>query len=308
MKVAIIGGAGRVGATTAFALQQSPAVRQMVLIDVNREGAEGEALDLGHGASLGRGQRLRAGELADAAGCELVIITAGVRRKAEESRLELVNRNVSLFRQILEELGSIELGPGAIVLVVTNPVDILTQLAARQLGWPAGRILGTGTLLDTVRIRSLIGEHLGVEARQVSALILGEHGDSMVPVWSSASVNGVALSSFPGFDAAARQKILKATRQSGAEVIRLKGGAAYAIALVVKEIVEAIGCDRKSVLPVSTPQRGLFGISDVSLSLPTRLGRGGAEEVIAIQLTEEERVALLRSAVVLKETLVSLAR
>ena len=303
MKATIIGGAGRVGSNTAFALQMDGTLAEIVLVDVMREQAQGEALDLRHGAALAAPQRIRAGGCEDAAGSDLVIVTAGLRRKPDESRLELVNRNVALFRGILDDLRRVPLPESAILIVVANPVDVLTYLAATEGPFAPGRVIGTGTLLDTARLRSLVAEDLGVDATQVDALVLGEHGDSMVPIWSSAAVNGVPLRSFPGFDAAKQQALLEATRKSGAEVIRLKGGAGYSIALATREVVRALALDRRSVLPVSSLQAGAMGISGVALSLPTVLGARGIAPVLDIAASDEERDGLLNSARVLRDTL-----
>jgi len=303
MKVSIIGGAGRVGSNAAFALQLVGAVREVVLVDVMQEAAEGEALDLRHGAALAGPRRFRAGGYGEVTGSDIVIITAGLRRKPDESRLELIGRNVSLFRSLLDEIKRIELADSAILLVVANPVDILTAIAVAESGFPPERVIGTGTLLDTTRFRSFLAEYFGVDPRHVNALILGEHGDSMVPIWSTAAVNGVPLASLPGYDEARVRQIFEDTRKSGAEVIRLKGGAGYAIGVVIAELVNVIARDAMAELPVSTAPRGAYGIRDVCLSLPTVVGRAGVINVIEMKLWEEEKDKLLNSARVLRQTL-----
>lgn len=302
MRIAIIGGAGRVGATTAFALQTAGLGREIILVDVMTEAAEGEALDLRHGAAAAAPQQFSSGGMDLAAGADLVIITAGLRRKPEETRLQLIGRNTALFKDILSGLRAVHLAPGALLLVVTNPVDVLTHIAAAS-GLPADRVIGLGTALDTLRFRSLLGERLGVDPTQVDALILGEHGDSMVPIWSSATVNGVPLASLTGGDMALLHEVFEQTRKAGAEVIRLKGGAGYAVAVAVAQVVAAIANDAHAVLPVSTLQRGPLGISDVCLSLPTVVGRAGIERVIEPRVSDEEATALRKSAEVLKATL-----
>lgn len=303
MRVAIIGGAGRVGATTAFALQTAGLGREIVLVDVLAEAAEGETLDLRHGAAAAAPQQFSSGGMDLASGADLVIVTAGLRRKPEETRLQLIGRNTALFKDILSGLRAVHLAPGALLLVVTNPVDVLTHLAAASSGLPADRVIGLGTALDTLRFRSLLGERLGVDPTQVDALILGEHGDSMVPIWSSATVSGVPLASLTGGDMALLHEVFERTRKAGAEVIRLKGGAGYAVALAVAQVVAAIANDAHAILPVSTLQRGPLGISDVCLSLPTIVGRLGVERVIEPAVSDDEAAALRKSAEVLKATL-----
>ncbi|HXE72465.1 MAG TPA: malate dehydrogenase [Candidatus Nitrosotenuis sp.] len=303
MKVSIIGGAGRVGSNAAFALQLRGFISDLVLLDVNQEGAAGEALDLLHGAAMTHPVRVRSGGYEAVEGSDMVVVTAGLRRKPDESRLDLINRNVDLFLSILGEVRKVPLPPEAILLVVTNPVDILTHLAVERSGFPAQKVLGLGTLLDTLRFRSLLADWLGVAATQVDALILGEHGDSMVPIWSSATVDGVPLSSLPGYDASGAAAVFARTRGSGAEVIRLKGGAGYAVGVAIAQVVEAVARDSRALLPVSTLQTGLFGIRDICLSVPTRVGRKGAEEQVAIALWPREEEALRGSADSLKETL-----
>jgi L-lactate dehydrogenase len=303
MKVSVIGGGGRVGSNTLYALQMGGIAKELVVIDVAREMAEGEALDLRHGASLSAPQKITFGGTEAAEGSDIVIITAGLRRKPDESRLDLINRNVSLFRSILNELRQVNLPEHAVLLVVSNPVDILTYLAVKEFTLPPQQVIGLGTVLDTARFRSLLAEHFGVAATDMKVLILGEHGDSMVPVWSSAAANGVPLQSLPGYDPVKVQEIFDFTKKSGAEVIRLKGGAGYAVGLAIREVVHAILLDTRQILPVSTLQTGLYGISDVCLSVPTIVGRRGVIQQIEMQLTEEELQALQRSARALKETL-----
>ncbi|MEM4407882.1 MAG: lactate/malate dehydrogenase family protein [Candidatus Caldarchaeum sp.] len=301
MKVSIIGGAGRVGSDAAYALQFGGIVREIVITDMNEEGAKGEAMDLLHGASLTSDQKIYAGSYDAVSGSDVVIITAGLRRRPDESRLELINRNVQLFIEILDNLKKTSLADGAILFVVSNPVDILTQLAVRDLGLPSERVFGLGTVLDTARFRSLIADHFQIAPTDVKALILGEHGDTMVPIWSSASINGMSLSSLPGFNKEVADKIFQATKTSGADVIRQKGGAGRAVGVAIKEVVEAIALDAHKVLPVSAYQRGALGIWDVCLSLPTIIGRRGIVQILEPVVSEEEREALLRSSQALQE-------
>lgn len=303
MKVSVIGGGGRVGSNTLYALQLGGIAKELVVIDVAKELAEGEALDLRHGASLSAAQRISAGDTSTAAGSDVVIITAGLRRKPDESRLELINRNVSLFRSILKELSTVSLPEHAVLLVVSNPVDILTYVAVKEFSLPATQVIGLGTVLDTIRFRSLLAEHFGVAATDMKALILGEHGDSMVPIWSTANANGVPLQSLPNYNRESAQEIFEFTRKSGAEVIRLKGGAGYAVGVAIREVVHAILLDTQQILPVSTLQTGLYGIEDVCLSVPTVVGRRGVQKQIEMALANDELQALRHCAKVLKQTL-----
>ncbi|MBM3463654.1 MAG: malate dehydrogenase [Armatimonadetes bacterium] len=303
MKVAIVGGGGRVGSNAAYALQIGGLMSEIAIVDVNRELAEGEALDLRHGSSIASASRIVGGGFEACAGAHVVVVTAGLRRKPDESRLDLINRNVALFRGVLDEMRNASLAKDCILFVVSNPVDILTHLAVQSGIFAPSRVIGLGTVLDTARFRSHLADALGVDATQISALILGEHGDSMVPIWSSAAVNGVPLSSLPSYRPNEVAAIFDQTKKSGARVISLKGGAGYAVGLGIKQVVEAIALDKKAILPVSSLQNGLFGIKDICLSLPTRIGRGGVEELVEIALWDKERMALQRSAEVLKETL-----
>jgi L-lactate dehydrogenase len=302
MKVTLIGGGGRVGSNAAFALQCAGLVSEIQILDANRDLAEGEALDLLHGASALADQRIYAGDYARAKDSDVFVITAGLRRKPDESRLDLINRNVALFLQILEGVKQGGLRPDALVFVVSNPVDILTQLAAAKLGLPWSRVLGLGTMLDTARFRSLIAQELGLAPTQVKALILGEHGDSMVPIWSSAACAGLPLAKVPGCTPTFQSQIFERTKGSGAEVIRRKGGAGWAVGATIAEVVHAIALDRRQVLPVSTVQQGAYGLKGVALSVPTVVGRAGALSHLEVELWPKEAQALQASARALKET------
>jgi len=303
MKVSIIGGGGRVGSNAAYALQLGGLAKEIVIVDVAEELAQGEALDLRHGTSIAGSQKIYAGGYDAVTGSDIVVITAGLRRKADESRLELINRNVVLFKGILEELRKTRLAPESVVLVVSNPVDILTYLAVKSSGVPVSRVVGLGTVLDTTRFRSLLSEYFEVDPTDIDALILGEHGDSMVPIWSSATVNGVPLRSFQNYDEEKVKAIFDFTKKSGAEVIRLKGGAGYAVGLAIKLVVDAIILDKKATLPVSSLMQGYMGVTDLCFSVPTVVGRGGIERLIDIALSDDEKAAMLNSANLLKETL-----
>ncbi len=301
MKVSIIGGGGRVGACAAFALQCGGIVSDIQIIDANRETAEGEALDLLHGAAMTADQRIHVGNYADGADSDVFLVTAGLRRKPDESRLDLINRNLGLFNQIMESIKSAGMKRDAIVFVVSNPVDILTMQAVRVLGLPWQQVIGLGTMLDTCRFSSLIAEELSLAATQVKALLLGEHGDTMVPVWSSASVNGLPLTSVPGMNATLQERLYKRTKGSGAEVIKRKGGAGWAVAVAIREVIDAIALNKRTLLPVSTLQSGAYGVRDVCFSVPTVIGREGAIEHVEIDLWPKERMGLQNSARALRD-------
>jgi L-lactate dehydrogenase len=303
MKVSIIGGGGRVGSCAAYCLQLGKIVREIVLLDANQAAAEGEALDLLHGSAYTADQVIRAGHYADASDADLVVITAGLRRKPDESRLDLINRNVALFRDILQSLKSAGLRREAIIFVVSNPVDILTQLALDHTGLPPHQVIGLGTVLDTSRFCSLIAAALKLPPTQVRALILGEHGDTMVPIWSSATVDGLPLLKMPGVTPTFQAQLFERTQKSGAEVISRKGGAGWAVGVAINEVIESIALDRHRVLPVSSALNGPYGIRDVCLSVPTVVGRRGVVATHEIELWPKEAQALQASAKALKETL-----
>ena len=303
MKVTIIGGGGRVGSCAAFALQCGGLVSEIQILDANRDLAEGEALDLLHGSALAGDQRIYAGDYARAAESDLFLITAGLRRKPEESRLDLINRNVELFVSIIDSIKSAGLRKDAHIFVVSNPVDILTQLALRRTGLPWQQVYGLGTMLDTSRFSSLIAEELHLAPTQTKALILGEHGDSMVPIWSSATVNGLPLSGWAECSPAFQNAVFERTKGSGAEVIKRKGGAGWAVGIAIRDVVHAVLLNKKALLPVSSLVQGAYEIRDICLSVPSIVGRGGIQEHLNIKLWPKEQMALQASARALKETL-----
>jgi len=302
MKVAIIGGGGRVGSCAAFALQCSGVVKEIVMLDANQAAAEGEALDLLHGAAFCADQNIYAGTYADCANADVICITAGLRRKPDESRLDLINRNVTLFNGILASIKAAGLKREAIILVVSNPVDILTQLAVEQLGLPVSQVIGLGTLLDTSRFCSLIASTLKLAPSQVRAMILGEHGDTMVPIWSSATVDGFPLLKFPGVTPQFASQIFERTQKSGAEVISRKGGAGYAVGVAIREVIDTIALDGRRILPVSSNIQGAYGIRDISISVPTVVGRSGVIQHVEVELWPKELQGLQASAKALKDT------
>jgi len=303
MKVTIIGGGGRVGSCAAFALQCGGVVSDIHLVDANQAMAEGEALDLLHGSAFTADQRITAGDYHQAADSDLFLITAGLRRKPDESRLDLINRNVALFVQILDSIQQAGMRQDAIVFVVSNPVDILTHLAVQRLGLPWQQVIGLGTMLDSTRFSSLIAEALGLPPTQVKALTLGEHGDSMVPIWSSSSVNGLPLTDYPGCNPGFQNQIFTRTRGSGAEVIQRKGGAGWAVGIAIRDVVHAIALNQRRLLPVSSLVQGAYQVRDVCFSVPTIIGQGGVQQQVEIKLWPKEQTGLQQSARALKETM-----
>src|SRR5262245_8315167 len=229
MKVSIVGGGGLVGSTAAYALQCGGVVSSICLIDANKDMAQGQALDLLNGASLAADQRISAGDMDDIASSNIVVITAGLRRKPDESRLDLINRNVDLFLGLLDQVKSAGLKDDTYLVVVSNPVDVLTYLAVQRSGLPWQRVIGLGTQLDTARFRGYLAKALAVPASQVDAIILGEHGDSMVPIWSSATVAGLPLAQWPGYTPALAQQAFEDTKAAGATLIKLKAGSGMAV-------------------------------------------------------------------------------
>ena len=303
MKVAIVGAAGRVGSCAASALQHGGVVSEIMLNDIAETLVEGETLDLLHGSSLVSDQRIYSGDMGAVAQSDIVVITAGIRRKPDESRLDLINRNVSLFLTIIDNLKKSGLHEDTILIVVSNPVDILTHLAIRKTNLPPEHVIGLGTFLDTSRFCSLIAETINTAPSQVKALILGEHGDSMVPIWSSASLNGLDLESHPDLPAATKTKLFDRVLQGGAEIIRLKGGAGWAVGAATASLVHSIALDQRRMLPVSSLQTGAFGLTDVCISVPTIVGRSGIIKHLELELWPRELQGLKKSADVLKSAL-----
>ena len=308
MKVSIIGGGGLVGSCAGFALQCGGVAKEIALLDVNEELATGQALDILHGAPSVADQTVVAGGYEHVPTSDVVCITAGLRRKPDETRLDLINRNTDLFVQILQQVKSAGLKPDAKVLVVSNPVDILTYVAAKTLGLPEDQVLGLGTQLDTIRFCSLISAQLNVPATQTKALILGEHGDSMVPIWSSATIGGLPLEKFTGWNTGLANQLFKRTKGSGAEVISRKGGAGFAVGIAIRDVIESIILDSQRILPVSTVQSGCYGIRDVALSVPTVVGKSGAVARHELELWPKEMQGLRNSGNSLRPTLETVLR
>lgn len=303
MKISIIGGGGLVGSCAAYALQCGGLAREIALLDVNQELAVGQALDLQHGGPSVADQAIVGGGYEQIPDSDIICITAGLRRKPDESRLDLINRNTDLFVKIVRDVQAAGPKSSAIVLVVSNPVDILTFVAARLLDLPAHQVIGLGTQLDTIRFCSLIAEQLGTPPTQTRALILGEHGESMVPIWSSATVAGLPLDKYPGWNPSLANQLFTRTRGSGAEVIKRKGGAGFAVGIAIRDVIDAILLDQRRVLPVSSVQSGCYGIRDVALSVPTVVGRRGVLDRMEIELWPKEMQGMRASGAALRKTL-----
>ena len=304
-KVGIIG-CGFVGSSSAFALMQSGLFSEMVLNDVDTERAEGEALDISHGLPFAKPMKIYAGGYDDMMDCSIIVITAGAGQKPGETRLDLVKKNVGIFKGIIPEIAKRKYE--GILLIVANPVDILTYAAIKLSGFPENRVFGSGTVLDTARLKYLLGEHLSIDNRSVHAFIIGEHGDSEIAAWSSANVSGIPLNDFCELRGhiehdASMQRIAEDVKNSAYEIIKKKKATYYGIAMSVRRICEAIIRDEKSILPVSSMQHGEFGISGVSLSIPAIVGRQGVERVVPIDLSPEEKKELIASADTLKKVI-----
>ena len=308
-KAAIIG-CGFVGSTTAFALMQTGVFSDLVLIDANPARAEGEAMDLSHGLPFAHPMKITAGTYDDIGDCALIIITAGASQRPGETRLDLVQRNVAIFRTIIPAIT--QRNREAVLLIVSNPVDVLTYAALKLSGFPEHRVLGSGTVLDSARLKYLLSQHLEVDSRSVHAFVIGEHGDSEVAVWSGANVSGVALNHFcelrGHFDhPAANDRLYREVRDSAYDIISRKGATYYGVAMAVTRVALSIVRDEHSVLPVSSMIHGLYGIQDLCMSIPAVVGRKGIEPVLDISLNPLEQSGLLRSAETLRQTIDSLA-
>lgn len=304
-KCAIIG-CGFVGATTAFSIVQSGLFSEIVLIDADKKKAEGEAMDLNHGIPFLHSMKIYAGDYSDLADCYITIITAGGGQKPNQTRLDLVKQNANIYKSIIPQITAVN--TEGILLIVSNPVDIMTYVAMKLSGFPSSRVLGSGTVLDTARLKYLLGEHLGVDSRSVHAFIIGEHGDSELPVYSSANISGIDLNGFCNSVNGACEKndldnIYQEVKNSAYRIIEKKGATYYAIALATTRIVEAIVKNQHSVMPVSCYVEGHYGLNDVCLGIPAILGSNGIEKVLDIPLNDEEMEKLTASANKLKEVI-----
>lgn len=304
-KVAVIG-CGFVGATSAFSLIQTGLFSEMVLIDANMQKAEGEAMDLSHGSAYLTPMNIYAGTYDDIVDAGLIVITAGTNQKPDETRLDLVKKNVQIFKSIIPEIK--ERNCEGILLIVSNPVDILTEVALKLSGFPAHRVIGSGTVLDTARLKYVLGKHLQVDPRDIHAYIIGEHGDSELVVWSGAQVAGIHINHFCELRGhfnheESMERLAQEVRDSAYEIIKRKGATYYGVAVAVKRIATAIVKDEHAVLPISSLMQGEFGLNDICLSIPTVIGQNGVEKVVDIYLNNDENEKLQTSAKALKDVL-----
>lgn len=309
-KAAIVG-CGFVGSATAFTLMQSGLFSELVLIDSNEPKAEGEAMDISDGIPFADPMQVYSGTYEDAQDASIMILTAGANQKPGESRLDLVQRNAAIFRDIIPQITATRFD--GILLVIANPVDILTYIALKLSGYPKTKVIGSGTVLDTARLRYALGEYLDVDSRSVHSFIIGEHGDSEIPVWSSANVSGIPIVDFwkmrgKGDDPIeGLKKIGQQVRDSAYEIIKRKGATYYGIAMSAKRICEALVRDERAILPVSTLMHGDFGVDDICLSAPTIVGSEGVITHVPISLSWHERELFGKSANALSEIAASLS-
>lgn len=304
-KAAIIG-CGFVGASIAFRFLQQGLFPHLVLLDANQAKAEGEAMDLRDGLPYGAAMGITAGGYDDIADCAMIVITAGANQKPGETRLDLIGRNTAILQSILGEITARDFE--GILLIVSNPVDVLTYAAWKISGYPRERVIGSGTVLDTGRLKQLLGEELRIDSRNIHAFMIGEHGDSELPVWSEANVSGLDLEDFcrirgRALDYRDMDRIYHEVRRSAYEIIQRKGVTCYGIAMAVGRIAAAVVRDEHTVLPVSVVLDGQYGLDHLALSIPSIVGRGGVEEILEIPLSGEEERALLASARQMREAI-----
>lgn len=302
-KISIIG-SGFVGSTTAFAIMDAGLVSDIVLVDINREKSEAEAMDLTHGAAFVKTVNITAGILEDTVGSDLIIITAGIGPKPGESRLDILNKNIPIFKDIVPKLANFS--PNALFLVVSNPVDILTYITYKFSGFPAHRVIGSGTVLDTSRFKSILSKQFGIDARNIHAYIIGEHGDSEIAAWSTIKIAGMSIDEYCKIDKLDcsddfKEYITNEVKHAAYEIINRKGYTNYAVALAVRRITEAILGDEQSILTVSGLLKGENNLNDVYMAMPCIVGRSGIRKILPIPLSSKESEKLLQSANLLKE-------
>ena len=302
-KITIIG-AGFVGSTTAFAIMNSGLASEIVIVDINKEKAEGEAMDLSHGVSFVSPVNIIAGDYSQSANSDIVIITAGANQKPGETRIDLVDRNIKVFKGIIPEV--VKYSPNAILLVVSNPVDILTYITYKLSGFPKERVIGSGTVLDTSRLRYMLSKHFDVDARNIHTYIMGEHGDSEIVTWSLTNIAGMNVDEYcsqicHSCDGSFKHQIHEEVKNAAYNVIDRKGATYYAVALAIRRIVEAILGDENSILTVSTLLEGQFGVDGLFLGVPAIVGKDGVKKILEVPLNQEELSNFQKSANSLKE-------
>ncbi|CUN72519.1 L-lactate dehydrogenase [Clostridium disporicum] len=302
-KISIIG-AGSIGATTAFALLQKGIAREIVINDINQEKALGEVMDLMHGSSLCKPCNVTLGTIEDTKDSDVVIITAGLNQKPGETRLDLVDKNYGIFKDFIPKIA--KASPNAILLVVSNPVDILAYMTYKLSGFPKERVIGSGTVLDTARLRSLLGKYFEIDGRTIDGFVMGEHGDSEFVPWSSLRVGTIPVKSFSEqnsieWDCETEKVISEDVKNCAYEVINRKGATAFAVAVALVRIVEALLRDEKTILTVSTLLNDYCGVSDTYLSVPTIVGKNGVEKVLKVDFSDEEKEKFTSSARIMRE-------
>lgn len=297
----VIFGAGRVGTSFAYAMMIRKIVSEIVLVDIDKEKAKGECMDLNHGIAFAETLKICAGDYPDCVNADYIVITCGASQKPGETRIDLLKKNAAIIRDIIPKI--LKYNKTAKFILVSNPVDILTKLTLKISGLPSNQVFGSGTTLDTSRFRFLLGQHFKISPDSIDAFIIGEHGDSEVPVFSQAQIAGIPLKKFPGYSDKKMKDIFFHTKNAAYEVIKYKESTHYAIGLVLTEMIEAMELNQHKVFPVSTMLNGQFGIKDVVLSLPCLLGMNGVEKVLNISLNKAELKALRASASKLKEAL-----
>jgi len=310
-KVVILG-AGAVGSTFAYTLAQSGLADEIVLMDLNRDLAKGQVLDLSHGSPYYPNVEIRVGEESDYKDAQVIVITAGAKQQSGQSRLDLLQKNASIIERIVDKI--VEQESAGVILIVSNPVDVLTYLAHKRAGWKRGRVIGSGTVLDSARFRYLLSKRCDVDARNVHAYVLGEHGDSQVAAWSMTNIGGVSIDEYcescggcMGWEQV-QGEIEEAVKRSAYHIIEYKGATNYAVGLALLRIVGAILRNERSILTVSVPLEDEYGMGDVSMGVPCIISRNGVESIIEADLSERERKALRNSAFTLKESIETLER
>ncbi len=311
-KVVMIG-CGYVGSTTVYTMMMAGTANEIVIIDANREKAEGDALDINHGLSFLTPTALRVGDYPDCRDADVVVITAGASQRPGETRSDLLGRNISIFKSILDNVMQ-HIGDKTILLVVTNPVDVLAAFTRHYTGLDASRVLGSGTVLDTARLKYAIAEHAGIDARNVHTFVIGEHGDTEVAAFSATSISGMTLLEYcQQCGQCADSGLSKLgdlhaqVRDAAYEIINKKGATFYAVALAVNRILQAILNNQKAILTVSTQLTGQYGLPDVYLSLPCVVGLSGVEKILTPTYSDDELAALRRSADAIKTQMASFA-
>jgi len=307
-KVAIIG-TGRVGSSCAYALQLRGLASEIVLINANRRRAEGEAMDINHGSQFTKPVRVWAGDYKDCRDADIVVLAAGTSQKPGDTRLDLLKNNVAILQRVLAP--ALRYLDDTIVIVAANPVDVLTYIAWQMTGLPSHQVIGSGTILDTARFRFLLGQHFKIDTHSIHAYIIGEHGDSQVPVWSLANIAGMRLDEYSRLngillDSSTREEIANNTRRAAYEIIHRKGATYYAIAAGLVRVIEAIVRAENNVLTISSAVNGLHGLNDVALSLPCVVNRQGIAKTLDLPLAKDEEIGFQKSAHIIQEAIQSL--